>query len=173
MKPLLTIVQAIAGCCLIISCNNSRPYSETPQVQSPGAESVSNPASRPKTAAELRRELAETEASDPAGMLLISGTMQENKILVQKPDFFHHSKYATDGYFISGMIRNKASIAPFKDAIVRVTFYTETRTELDHKDYPVYKYFLAHQVTPVELKVYPPENTKDFNLEVINAQAVR
>ncbi|AEV97812.1 hypothetical protein A4D02_15800 [Niastella koreensis] len=172
MKPLSTIVQAITGCLLIISCNHT-PRARTVQVQSSANESVKDYPSHPKTAEELRQELAETEAADPAGMLLISGTMQENKILIQKPDLFHHSKYATDGYMISGIIRNKASIAPFKDAIVRVTFYTETRTELDHKDYPVYKYVLAQQVTPFELKVYPPESTKDFNMEVVSATAIR
>jgi hypothetical protein len=172
MKPLSTIVQAIAGCCIFISCNNY-PNSETAKAQAPAVNSAKSRPSRSKTAAELRQELAETEAANPAAMLLISGNMHENKVLIQKPDFFHHSKYATDGYIISGMVRNKASIAQFKDAIVRVTFYTETRTELDHKDYPVYKYFLPHQVSPFELKVYPPENTKDFNLEIINATEVR
>lgn len=171
MKPLSTIVQAIAVCCIFISCSGY-PESETNQGQA-SVDPIKGSPSHPKTAAELRRELAETEASDPAGMLLISGTMQENKILVQKPDFFHHSKYATDGYLINGIIKNKASIAQFKDAIVRVTFYTETRTELGYKDYPVYKYFLPHQVSPFELQVYPPENMKDFNLEVINATVVR
>jgi hypothetical protein len=172
MKPLTTIVLAIAGCCIFISCNNSPRY-ETAQVQAPAVETVKNYPPRPKTAAELRRELAQTEAADPASMLLVRGTMQENKILIQKPDLFHHSKYATDGYIIMGLVQNKASIAQFKDAIVRVTFYTETRTELDRKDYPVYKYFLPHQASSFELKVYPPENTKDFNLEIINATAIR
>lgn len=175
MKPLIAIAQALAGSLLFISCNNTRSYPipENAKIQTPVADSFAGPPAHQKTAAELRRELAETEASDPTGMLLVTGQMQENKILVQKPDLFHHSKYASDGYLVNGFIRNKASIAKFKDAIVRITFYTETRTELDHKDCPVYKYFLPNETTPFELKVYPPENTKDLNLEIINASVVR
>jgi hypothetical protein len=171
MKRLVTFVQAAAICSLFISCNNNRSYPgvASTQGQAPPANTVAD--SHPKTAAELRLELAETEAADVNSMLSVTGQMQENKILIQKPDLFHHSKYAIDGYNINGIIRNKASIVTFKDAIVRVTFYTETRTELGYKDYPVYKYLPPREETPFELKVYPPENTKNFDLEIRNAAA--
>ena len=172
MNHLSTILSVFTGFIIIISCNNAQSYptANTGQVQVPVTDSEARP--RPKTAAELRRELAETEASNPAGMLSVTGNLQENKILIQKPDLFHHSKYATDGYLINGIITNKASIATFKDAVVRVTFFTDTNTELATKDCSVYKYFSPHEATSFELKVYPPENTKNFNLQVISAIAV-
>ena len=106
-------------------------------------------------------------------MLSVRGTMQENKILIQKPNLFRHSKYATDGYIIKGMVKNKASIASFKDAVVRVTFLTETNTELATQNYNVYKYFMPHDTTSFELKVYPPEHTQNFTLQVIDALSIR
>jgi len=172
MNPLSAILPVLTGCILFISCNNTPSYSSanTAQGQTSVTDNVAGP--RPKTAAELRRELSESEAADPTGMLSIAGNMQENKIQTQKPDFFHHSKYATDGYIINGVIRSKSSIASFKDAVVQITFLTETNTELSTTDFRVYKYFPPNEATPFELKVYPPENTKNFEMRIVSATAV-
>ncbi|OQP57208.1 hypothetical protein A3860_11655 [Niastella vici] len=172
MNPLSTILPALTGCILFISCNNipSASTANTAQVQTV-ADTVAGPPI--KTAAELRHELLESEAADPAGMLSITGNMQENKIQTQKPDFFHHSQYATDGYIIKGLIRSKASVATLKDAVVQITFLTETNTELATTDSRVYKYFPPNEATSFELKVYPPENTKNFEMRVVSAMAVK
>lgn len=166
MNRLSRFLSVLGGCVLFISCNNN-PTANKAQVIAPA---VAEP--HPKTAAELRHELSESEAADPAGMLSITGNMEENKILIQKPDFFHHSKYATDGYIIRGIISSKASIASFKDAVVQITYLTETNTELTTTDTRVYKYFPPNEATSFERKVYPPENTKNFAMRVVSAAAV-
>jgi hypothetical protein len=51
--------------------------------------------------------------------------------------------------------------------------YTETNTELEAKDCMVYKYLLPNQATTFEIKVFPPENFKNFNLQVIGATVVK
>lgn len=174
MKPLLMLLLTITGHCLFTSCHDTRSYppNQSANGQSPPIQDQVV-APRPKTVAELRQELAQQEAAEPTRMLSITGRMQENKIQIQKPDFFHHSKYKTDGYLISGIIKNKASIATFKDATIRVTFYTETNTELDASNSMLYKYFLPTQATQFELKVYPPENFKNFALQIMGATAVK
>jgi len=143
------------------SCNNSQagsfvnPPSPTPPVV--------------KSTQELRRELAEREEVDPSAMLFAYGGIHENSVLVQKQFFFRPAVYQTDGQIINGFIRSKASVARFKDAVIRVTFYTETRTALQSVDTTLYKYFNPRTNIPFELKVYPPPQMKSFTMQVINA----
>jgi hypothetical protein len=146
------------------ACNNT-------QAGIPVTSDNNTPSSAPrvKSTQELRRELIEQEEALPGVQLSITGTIEENRILVQKPDFFHHSVYKTDGYIIHGVIHNKASLARFKDAVVQVTFYTETQTDLGSTNYVVYKYLEPNTETPFDLNVYPPAVMRHFSLRVLNA----
>jgi hypothetical protein len=143
------------------SCNNSQagsfvsPQSPTPPVV--------------KSTQELRRELAEREELNPSGLLVAYGNMRENKVMVQKQFFFRPAVYQTDGQIITGFIHSKASVARFKDAVIRVTFYTETQTALQSMDTTLYKYFTPRMNVPFEMKVYPPPQMKNFTMQVINA----
>ncbi|MDP4150804.1 MAG: hypothetical protein Q8927_18350 [Bacteroidota bacterium] len=138
-----------------------------------GAPSTTLPApARAKTTQELREELASQEAADPTLQLVASGTIEENRVLIQKPDFFHHSVYQTDGYIIHGVIRNKATIARFKDANVRINFYTETQTDLGGQNYIVYKYFNPNSEAAFDIKVYPPAVMRNFSIQVTAAKAL-
>jgi hypothetical protein len=125
-----------------------------------------------KSTQELRQELAAREELNPTAMLVGSGTMRQNTVMVQKQFFFRSAVYQNDGEIINGFIRSKASVARFKDAQVRVTFYSETQTELNSVDTTLYKYFNPNSTIPFEMKVYPPAETKIFTIQVINATAL-
>ena len=77
--------------------------------------------------------------------------------------------YQTDGQIITGFVRSKASVARFKDAVVRVTFYSETQALLQSVDTTLYKYFTPRMTVPFEMKVYPPPQMKSFTMQVISA----
>lgn len=130
---------------------------------------VPAPPPRIKTAQELRNELREQEEASPNQQLSATGTIEENKILIQKPDFFHHSVYRTEGYIIHGIIHSKASIARFKDIVIKVIFYSETQTDLGSRNYIVYKYIEPNTETNFDLNVYPPAVMRNFSLRVVNA----
>jgi len=99
----------------------------------------------------------EIENSDPVKFLKASGNYNENiwgtKIKVH------------------GVITNNATVATYKDALVRVTYYSKTKTKLGAKEYIIYEVFPPHSETKFELKI---ENYKDVDAigwEVIQATA--
>lgn len=125
-----------------------------------------------KTAEELKQELLTKETSTPLLYLSVDANMNENKVVVQKGNFFHHSKLGTDGWIINGVIKNTASLAKFKDVVVEVTFYTQTKTAIEAKDFIIYKYFDPHSSVPFELKVFPPDTMNSFGITIKKATSV-
>ena len=99
----------------------------------------------------------EIERSKPTNFLTASNKYKEN--------------LWGDQIKVRGIIKNTATIATYKDAIVRVTYYSKTKTKLGSKEYSIYETFPPHSEVKFELKI---ENYKDVNsigLEVIQATA--
>jgi hypothetical protein len=97
----------------------------------------------------------ETERSQPTAFLSADGNYNES---------FWGTKLK-----VHGTIKNNATVATYKDAVVRVTYYSKTKTELGNKEYTIYETFPPHSTKNFELKI---ENYKDVNSigwEVINA----
>ena len=88
----------------------------------------------------------ETERSQPATFLIADGNYNEN--------------FWGDKLKVHGVIKNTATVASFKDAVVRVTYYSKTKTDLGSKDYTIYDNFPPHSEIKFELKI---ENYKDVN----------
>ncbi len=115
------------------------------------------PNSNGQTYEEKVMTVEEIERSQPAKFLIADGKYKENiwgnKIKV------------------NGVITNTATVASYKDAVVRVTYFTKTKTELGSKDYKIYEHFPPHSTIKFDLKI---ENYKDVNTigwEVIQAEA--
>jgi hypothetical protein len=65
---------------------------------------------------------------------------------------------------VHGVIKNKATVASYKDAVVRLTYYSYTKTELGHKEYTINKVFPPHSEVKVEFKIEDKiENYKEVN----------
>jgi hypothetical protein len=88
----------------------------------------------------------ETELSQPAVFLKVSGDYKKNLIGTKIK--------------LHGAITNSASIATFKDAIIEVTYYSSTETELFKSTHTIYNYF-------------PPQSTVEFNLKTDNYMDVQ
>lgn len=127
---------------------------------------------RAKTPAELRKELRILEESNPSEYLKAQATLQENKILVQAAGLFSHSKYAIDGYLLTGTINNTASVAKFKDAVITISFISETNTPIMSNKLVLYKYLNPNETIPFEFKVYAPKESKNFKIKIKDAVAV-
>lgn len=79
------------------------------------------------------------------------------------------SGFVGDTINVHGVIKNTAPEVTYKDAVVKVTYYSDTKIELGSKQYTIHEVFPPHSDTSVELKV---ENHKDVNTigwEVIQA----
>lgn len=99
----------------------------------------------------------EIERSQPTNFLTADGNYDEN--------------FWGNIIKVHGVIKNIATVASYKDAVVRVTYYSKTKTELGSKEYTIYDNFPPHSEVKFELKI---ENYKDVNTigwEVIQATA--
>jgi hypothetical protein len=101
--------------------------------------------------------VAEIERSQPTNFLSADGTYREN--------------FWGDKLKVSCKITNKATVASYKDAIVRVTYYTKTKTVLGTKDYTVYEVFSPTSTKTVELKIDNYKDVASIGWDVIKATA--
>lgn len=70
---------------------------------------------------------------------------------------------------INGTISNSATVATYKDVIIRVRYYSMTQTELYNEDYTVYKFFPPNSVVDFDLKITNFKDVESIGLEVVSA----
>lgn len=70
---------------------------------------------------------------------------------------------------VSCVITNRATVATYKDAIVKITYYTKTKTELGSKEYSIYEVFPPNSKKAVELKIDKYKDVNSIGWEVISA----
>ena len=109
---------------------------------------------RQKSPEELRQDLRTTEHQNFNQYLTVHSS--------NSADY----KVWTDKYQIKGYIQNTASIARFKDAVLTVSFLTETDTELGSSDNPLYKFIEPNSKTEFVITTRMPSATKKFNVRI-------
>ena len=97
----------------------------------------------------------EIERTKPINFLSASGKYIEN--------------FWGDKFIIQGTVKNSATIATYKDVVVRVTYLTKTQTAIGSNDYTIYDAFLPHSSKNFELKVGKHKNVDASGLDVIRA----
>ena len=143
MKKIITILSfAVLA---MTSCNNS-------------GSSSSNSSNTQKSAEELKMVLEEQERISPTEYLSASGTYREN--------------FWGDKIKVSCTITNTATVATYKDAVVRVTYFSKTNTNLGSNDYTIYETFSPNSSKTVELKIDNFQDVDSIGWSVISATAV-
>lgn len=137
-----------------------------------GGASSSATVEMPKTPEELKMELVAQEKAEPLTYLTVDASMREDEVKTRDAGLFHEAEYSPDGNTIHGTITNTATIAKFKDVVLSVTFYSQTDTPIETKDFTIYEFYAPNSVNNFELKVYPPETMAKFGIEIKNATAV-
>lgn len=99
--------------------------------------------------------IEEIERSQPTKFLSASGTYKEN--------------FWGDKFNVNCVITNKATVATYKDAVIRITYYSKTETALGSKDYTIYEVFSPTSTKSVELKIDNYKNVASLGWEVISA----
>lgn len=112
----------------------------------------------PKTPEQLRAELKQQEQATPTEYLSADGTYREN--------------FWGDKLKIKCTIHNKATLASFKDIIVRVRFFTKTKTELGSKEYTIYEIVNANSDKTVDMKIDTYKNVATIGWDVVSATAL-
>lgn len=112
---------------------------------------------REKTPEELRQELYDKEKRNPLSYLSVSYSL----------DY----KVFSGEDVIKGYIYNTATMASFKDVVLKVTYKSGTGTTLSTEDFVVYQYVYPSNSASFKIKTYSPSNTKQINVEVKSAKA--
>ena len=121
----------------------------------------------------LQNEILKEERLHPLKHLgVYNVTVEQNKVITQHPDFFHHTEYRVDGWNVSGYVRSNASFAAYKDVVILVVFYSPTYTVLGTTTYTLYSFFRPRSNTPFKIKVYPPDGATIATPSVQGATAV-
>jgi hypothetical protein len=131
----------------------------------------STPVEVPKTPEQLKAELLSQEKIEPLTYLTVDGTMRADEVKTRDEGLFHSAEYSPDGNTIHGTIKNTATMAKFKDIVLTVTYYSQTETAIESKDFTIYEFYSPNSTTPFELKVHPPESMAKFGIEIITATA--
>lgn len=102
--------------------------------------------------------IKDEESLRPINFLNASGTYREN--------------FLGDKFKIDCTITNSATAASFKDVVLRVTFYSKTKTVLGTEEITVYEKFPPNSRKTVKLKVNAYQNVSSIGWDVINAVAL-
>lgn len=124
-----------------------------------------------KSPEQLRFDLQQLEQLNPLEYLKVNATISPNNVLTREAGLFRDAKYEVDGFNMEGTIQNTASLAKFKDVVLRVTFLSKTETILDQSDHVLYEFYEPKSNTPFSLHLYPPEATSQFNVTVKKAKS--
>lgn len=118
-----------------------------------GSEGISNDeVIRSKTPEELRAELLRREQDSPGEYISAQYNNWEN-LLSQR--------------VIEIDFTNKATMANYKDIIVRIHFLTKTQTELGTTDYTIFKYLPAGGSMTHKMKLQQPAGTKNVSVSIL------
>jgi hypothetical protein len=128
-----------------------------------------------KTAEELRQDLVRMEMNVPLYYLSDSNMVfnpQEKK--VRDAGLFRDAEYAPDGAKITGYVNNTATIATYKDIVVKVSFFSKTKSLIDSKSFTVFEFYKPSTRTPFSIRLESfPKAMDQFGIEIVSATAVR
>lgn len=119
------------------------------------------------TVEELKEQLKEVETKDSLKYISVKQIdFSENRILVRAGGIFRSAEYETDGWIILGELTNSALLANFKDVVVTVSYYSQTKSLIEQKDIVIYDFLKPNSSIGFNAKVEPPEGTNSISLLV-------
>ncbi len=141
---IFTIILALCGgaICIAYINSNNRISYEDPE----------------ETYAEKVMTVEEIEKSQPNNFLKVDGKYNEN--------------FWGDKLKVHGRIVNRATVATYKDAVVKIVYYSKTNTEIGSEEYTIYENFSPNTTTNFELKIKNYSNVNSIGMEIVNATAL-
>tara|TARA_R110002072_G_scaffold20671_25_gene74742 strand:+ start:5634 stop:6296 length:663 start_codon:yes stop_codon:yes gene_type:complete len=109
----------------------------------------------PKSYIEQKMTIEETENSDPLRFLSVEGN-------------YNKSFWGTE-FKLKGKVTNRATIADYKDLVMRITYYSQTKSVIGTKDYTIYQVFQPNRVTEFQLDVENYKDVKSIGLDIVGA----
>jgi len=101
--------------------------------------------------------LEETEKASPIEFLKARGTYRQN-IIAQ--------------WVLEGTISNTASLAKYKDVVLKIVYYSKTQTKIGSEEKTLFEYFKPNTQQSFKIKTAGFEGTSSIGFEIISANAV-
>lgn len=117
-----------------------------------------------KTPEQLKFELKQKENMSPTLYLELETNLKND---IQKGGLFKRRKI--DGQIISGMIRSKATVATYKDVVVKMTYYSKTKTEIGTQNFVIYEEYPPNSEKKFSYKIGIPDETETYDATIIEA----
>ena len=154
MKNVFYLCRLAILACAFTACNHKTPE-------------------RPKTPEELKQELRQNELKIPASYVQsFSETLKPNRVMVKEAGIFSSAEYETHGYLLDGSVKNTASVATFKDIVIKVSYVSETNAVISATLYTAYKVLSPNGTAEYEFNVDPPAYMKSYNVRAVSATPV-
>lgn len=112
------------------------------------------PSPIPPSQEELREQLILQEQQNPIQYLECDGTWRKN-LLVEA--------------VLEGTISNKATLATFKDVVVKVTWLSKTDSKIDDREFTLYEFVGPGERKGYKIKTYAPTAADGHALDIISA----
>lgn len=104
-----------------------------------------------------KEQLLKKEQKDPTAFLFVSGRNKKN-IIGQT--------------VIRGTVSNKASLAVFKDVVIKLSFYSKTKALLETDKETVFEVLEPGEIKDFKTKYFAPKGTDSVALEIFGAKVV-
>lgn len=98
------------------------------------------------------------ERSDPSNFLTAQASYNQN--------------FLGNKIKVNGSIINKATVASYKDAVIRITYYSKTNTALTTSEHTIYEALPPTSTVSFDLKVDNYKDVTSIGVEVISAMAL-
>ncbi|MEC3965692.1 hypothetical protein [Flagellimonas halotolerans] len=109
-----------------------------------------------------------------------SKSYQEQKMSIEEMENANPVQFLTaDGKYnesfwgtelkINGKISNKATVASYKDVILKVTYYSKTNSVIGNKEYTIYEIFPPNRTMPFKLSIKNYKDVSSIRWEVVDA----
>ena len=103
---------------------------------------------------DLKVAIWEKEKENPLEFLSIDGTYRSNLV---------------DEWVLEGNIANSAIIANYKDIVIKVSFYSKTKTLIGTENLTIYDYFPAGEYSKFKLKTTSYNEAYSISWEIVRA----
>lgn len=107
---------------------------------------------------EIKITLEEQENATPTDFLTATGTYRQNLI---------------NQWVIEGTVSNNATLATYKDIVVKIVYYSKTKTEIGSEEKTLFEYFKPNTNQKFKIKSEGFEGTSSIGFDVISANSVQ
>ncbi|MNJ84967.1 hypothetical protein D3C87_24310 [compost metagenome] len=124
-----------------------------------------------KSPEELRAELKASEENSPLEYLSCGQVrMSPQERQTRSAGLFHDAEYEPDGAIFKGTINNNATLGRYKDARIKILFYSQTNTLIEEQSYVIYEYLEPQSTTSFSFKTESyPQAYEKFRVELVGA----